>query len=701
MTGYFSHNDFIQRGTAIVESKLDNEQFGVSELAREMGMSRSNLHRSVKSALNKSASQFIREIRLQKARELLKDPSYTVSEIAFRVGFGSSTYFSKCFHEYYGFPPGQAGEHLDDNQASKEPFLKNELIGRGKKSLNTRILITSLILIAFAIILLVILKPFSFQSENRGNSIAVMPFINDSPDEAKMYFINGTMEAILNNLCKIEDLRVVPRNSVEQYRDHPKPTRVVAREMNVDYLLEGSGHRDGNNVRLYVQLIDGRNDRHIWSKSYEADLENIFLMQGEIAQLVAGEIKASVTTEEKELIEKIPTTNLTAYDYYLRGYEEIWNYWLDNQNIEALEKARNFFNNALKYDTAYANAYCGLAMVYLDRNFWNTLFSWSFGDSVLIYANKALLYDDQLADAYCIRGRFYYHAGQENRAIKELDIATKHNPNEGLAYLVKARILRKQKDFPNSIENCYKAASLFRGKWLINTLKQLGWVYSESGFYEKAIYYHEQAFTLDGDSVGFYWRLADSEYEAGNHIAAINNLNKAYAIDSINIYILGSLAAINMRDRQYSESLKYYRKYMESIKALEQYEYRESYDNLGIAYVLLQNGFKEEADMYFEKVMNFEQNAIKYERKEFLGDAYYRLAAIYAIHGDKDKAIENLLLFSRESGVSSKNLIMKTDPWWDILRDEPAFQQIIKDWEDTFQTKHEKVRIWLQENEML
>jgi len=89
-------------------------------------------------------------------------------------------------------------------------------------------------------------------------SIAVLPFKNDSPDEEKMYFINGTMEAILDNLCKIQDMRVVSRNSVEQYRDNPKPTPTVSEEMNVSYILEGSGHRDGENVRLIVQLLDGR-----------------------------------------------------------------------------------------------------------------------------------------------------------------------------------------------------------------------------------------------------------------------------------------------------------------------------------------------------------------------------------------------------------------------------------------------------------
>ena len=158
-----------------------------------------------------------------------------------------------------------------------------------------------------------------------------LPFKNDSPDQERMYFINGTMEAILDNLCKIEDLRVPGRTSVEQYRDNPKPIPTVAEELDVSYILEGSGHRDGNNVRLIIQLLDGRKDQHLWSKTYDSDIEEIFSMQSEIAQLVAAEIEAFITPEEKQLIEKVPTANLTALDFYQRGNEERRKYSSDNR----------------------------------------------------------------------------------------------------------------------------------------------------------------------------------------------------------------------------------------------------------------------------------------------------------------------------------------------------------------------------------
>ncbi|MEN8251116.1 MAG: helix-turn-helix domain-containing protein [Bacteroidota bacterium] len=704
MTVHYNHSDFLQKAVSIVEAQLGNERFGVSELARELGMSRSNLHRWVKSVTGKSASQFIREIRLKKAFELLKDTSYTVSEVAFQVGFGSSTYFSKCFHEYYGYTPGEVGEHMDDDQASPDSILKTGPIARGKKRLKSQILISVVTLVAFAIILVVIFKPVSFQSEPLENTIAVLPFWNDSPDKENESIIDGMMNAITRNLQSIKELKVLGRTSVETYRNNPKPITEIARELGVNYLIEGSGQKYGKSFKLSVGLLEGATGVRLWEEEYDKEInepEDYFRIQSQIAMSIADALQAIISPKEKQLIEKIPTTNLTAYDFYLRGEEELWKYWLDKQNINALERAKGCYNDALKYDSTYAKAYCGLAIVYLYMYYWETLFTERFGDSVLILANKALEYDMQLADAYRTKGIFYYITDQPYRAIKELDIATDLNPNENRAYRWKGWVLNKLKEYDSSIENFHKAASLSTGQWLISTLKQLGWHYAYSGFYEISNKYHEQAFRLEGDSERYYFGLAHSAYLSGNQDAAIDFFKKAYAIDSNNIHTLGSLAQIYMRDREYSESLKYYQRFIERTKVLEQFEWREVFDNLGIAYVLLQKGFTEEANEYFEKVINFEKNVIKLERKEHLDQAYYRLAAIYAIRGNKDKAIENLRAFTREYNTGSECMIMKTDPWWDDLKDEPEFQQFIKEWEDKYQARHEQVRRWLEENNML
>ncbi|MGW8317051.1 MAG: hypothetical protein ACWGNV_15750, partial [Bacteroidales bacterium] len=141
-------------------------------------------------------------------------------------------------------------------------------------------------IISFIVILgLIVLHifPRSGKQDNLEKSIAVLPFINDSPEEEGMYFLNGSMESILDNLSRIQDLRVVSRTSVEQYRNNPKPIPQIAQEMNVAYVLEGSGLKHGDRIRLTLQLIDANHDTHVWSNSYDRKEEDVFDLYSEVS----------------------------------------------------------------------------------------------------------------------------------------------------------------------------------------------------------------------------------------------------------------------------------------------------------------------------------------------------------------------------------------------------------------------------------
>src|SRR4030066_687995 len=153
-------------------------------------------------------------------------------------------------------------------------------------------------------------------------SIAVLPFINDSPDQENTYFINGVMEEILNNLQKIKDLRVISRTSAEQYRGQKRPISEIAQELGVNYIVEGSGQKYGNSFRLRAQLIMAEHESHLWGESFQqkiTDVEDIFSIQIKIAESIAEELKAVISPEEKRLIEKIPTDDIDAYDAFLKG----------------------------------------------------------------------------------------------------------------------------------------------------------------------------------------------------------------------------------------------------------------------------------------------------------------------------------------------------------------------------------------------
>ena len=180
-------------------------------------------------------------------------------------------------------------------------------------------------------IIIIALVAFNFISRKNLNadisklekSIAVLPFINDSPSDSNQYFINGIMEEVLNNLMKIKDLRVLSRTSTAQYQGADRPTiPEIAKKLNVNYIIEGSGQKYGNTFILSIQLIAANKEKHLWGESYEEEIKEVrdyVRIRNRIARAIASELKAIITPEEKKLIDKVPTNNLEAYNLYLKG----------------------------------------------------------------------------------------------------------------------------------------------------------------------------------------------------------------------------------------------------------------------------------------------------------------------------------------------------------------------------------------------
>ena len=535
-------------------------------------------------------------------------------------------------------------------------------------------------------------------------SIAVLPFINDSHDEENTYFINGIMDEVLNNLQKIKDFRVLSRTSAEKYRGSSKfSIPEIAKALDANYIVEGSGQKYGNTFRLRVQLIAAKNEKHLWAESYEQeikDTKDIFKIQSQIAQTIASELKATITPDEKQLIEKTSTTNLTAYDFYQRGKSEHTKYWIDNGNRAALKKAEDFYHKALEYDSTFAQAYTGLARVFWDMHFWEEYFSANYMDSVLILCDIALSFDNQLAEAYTVKGEYFHIKGNINKAIDEYDKALKINPNSWESYSGKG-YLYENDDQLMAIENLQKAASLNHGPELVNLLRRLSEAYSLSGFIEKAKDYNLEALKLDSDSVQYLLSFGRLEWHLGNYKKAIEFLGKGYALNSNHIGILDNLAYSYLFSCQYKESLKYYIKYIERLKAIGQFNINEMHR---IGYAYFKNGYKNEAENYFDKQIESCYNLIKSDRPyaQQLLYTYYDLAGVYAFRGDKDKAYKNLKIFNQKQRIPIwMPTLIKTDPLFESIRNEPEFQQIVREVEAKYQAEHERVRKWLEEQGML
>ena len=558
--------------------------------------------------------------------------------------------------------------------------------------------VSVLIIIAFVIFYIVGNNKKSFDISKLDKSIAVLPFINDSPDNENVHIINGIMEAVLDNLCKIEDLRVVSRTSVEQYRNNPKPIPEIGKEMNVGYILEGSGQKYGDNIRLTLQLLDARNDKHLWSSPYNREIvmEQIFDLQSEIAELVAAEIEAVIKPEEKQLIEKEPTTSLTAYDLYQKGRELQLHKLSGTERSEVAATVQSLYRRALQYDSTFAQAYVGLAGICLSKFSWDPYLFEPMIDSVLIYSNLALSYDDQLADAYIGKGHYYNVRTETNLAIREWEKAISLSPNAAEPYRAMGWLYNSMGDYVKSIESFVKASSLNRGPELPSILYGLGFELTQIGFYTESIEQSKEKLKLDGDSISYFSNLSYAEYCAGHYDRAIGAGQKAISRDPQN-HAWSIVGSSYLELKQYEEALYYLRNSAEILESMGQVNF---YYMPALAFAYLQMGDTEKSGFYLKEQITLANDWID-RRISGYQENYLRLAQVYAIGGETGKAMEKLRLLSKLGNTSVHVNKMRNSPMMDNIRNEPGFDEIMDELEAKYQAEHERVRKWLEENDML
>jgi adenylate cyclase len=184
--------------------------------------------------------------------------------------------------------------------------------------------------------------------------IAILPFANLSADPNDKYFADGMTEELISTVSRIGELSVISRTSVMRYRDTMTPIGEIGRELLAGTLLEGSVRKAGNKVRITTQLIDAKNDKHLWSQSYDRDLTDIFAIQGDIADKVAEALKVRLLSSEKAALDKKPTGNPESYTLYLKG-RFLWN----ERTREGVKKAIRYFEEATRLDPNFALAYSG------------------------------------------------------------------------------------------------------------------------------------------------------------------------------------------------------------------------------------------------------------------------------------------------------------------------------------------------------
>ena len=573
-------------------------------------------------------------------------------------------------------------------------------------------MVTGLIIVSVLLLAVILLIPKILSPADLEKSIAVLPFVNNSPDTANVYFLNGIMDRITTNLQMIKELRLIDQTSVEQYRNiKTKSIPEIARELGVNYIVAGSGQKYGDSFSLTVRLVKAKGkETQLWAKPYDNqqinEVNDYFRIQSEVARIIAAELKAVITPEEKLLIDKIPTKNLRADDFYQRGREEEGRfpyYDITESNValaglnpstrQAVERAEKMYKTALEYDSTFALAYTALAGIYWRKNYYKEYFSENFLDSVLKLANRALYYDDKLCDAYFIRGAYYGTSGQYKQAYDDFDRAIKINPNYWLAYYGKGNY----SDYPEALDNFLQAASRHHGAGLSTIFKNIGSILSIAGFRDLAEKYIKEVIKLEPDSTSYYFWLYMHEFE---HNKCYKFYKTRYSRDSTDLKAVEFLSEYYAGIGQYGENLKFLIKWLNLLRAQGNIRIN-NVQRVGYAYS--KNGFKDSAEYYFNKQIEYCNEDIRLNRGYAAsGAAYYDLAGVYAYRGDSVKAYENLRKFLQNPTLNLWiNRFINYDPLFDGIRDEAEFQGILKELNLKYQAEHERVRKWLEEKGMI
>jgi TolB-like protein/Tfp pilus assembly protein PilF len=238
------------------------------------------------------------------------------------------------------------------------------------------------------------------------NSIAVLPFIDMSPQKDQDYFCEGIAEEILNKLSHIDGLKVIARTSSFQFKGKQTDIAEIGKKLAVSTILEGSVRKAGKTLRITAQLINVKDQSHIWSNTFDRQLNDILSIQDEIAFSIVDHLRGELLTEEENTIGKRYTQNLEAYQDFLKG-----RFQLNKLTIEDMKKSVAYFNSAIEKDPDFALAYCGLAHAYDNLSYSGEMSVNNRWRRIEAEANKAINIDDKLSEAYMILGdaQFLYH----------------------------------------------------------------------------------------------------------------------------------------------------------------------------------------------------------------------------------------------------------------------------------------------------
>ena len=345
-------------------------------------------------------------------------------------------------------------------------------------------------------------RPTSSASRVLEKSIAVLPFENLSEDKANAYFTDGVQDEILTYLAKIADLKVISRTSVMQYKSGvARNLREIGQQLGVAHVVEGSVQRAGNQVRVNAQLIDARNDAHLWAQTYDRDLADVFAIQSEIAKAIADQLQAKLSPNEKKAIEQPPTTDLAAFDLYSRAKSLLLTASFSVTGEPDLRKAIELLDEAVKRDPSFFDAYCQLAYaheyLYAVRGSDHTPARLALAEAAVQAATRLR---PDAAETHLARAQYLYYGLRDYAgALAELEIARRALPNDPRLFELTGYILRRRGQQEEGLRNLQRAVELDPRNFF--TLQQIALSYQYLGRYAESIAALDRALAIVPDNV--------------------------------------------------------------------------------------------------------------------------------------------------------------------------------------------------------
>jgi serine/threonine-protein kinase len=554
-------------------------------------------------------------------------------------------------------------------------------------------------------------KPVSQAAAIPEKSIAVLPFENLSANQENAFFADGVQDEILTDLAKIADLKVISRTSVMQYKtDVKRNLRDIAKALGVNHVVEGSVQRTGNRVRVSAQLIDARTDTHLWAERYDRDLADVFAIQSEIAKTIADQLQAKISPTEKAAIEKAPTTDLVAYDLYLRAQALFADTSDPIHAREKLPQAAQLLDQAVARDPRFLQAWCLLSRVHGVAYFRGHDHTPARLAQAYAAVQAALRLQPDAGEAHLALANYYYHGFRDfERARSELVIAKRTLPNNADVFRYTGFIDRREGRWDEATRNMERALELDPRNFFI--LQQLALAYQWQRLYADEARTYDRALAIvpaDPNTrillalVALDWRADIKPFQTT--LAALVAENPSVAPDvDIPLYALCERSAVASnrtltnypREGVVTNGVNFPYAYWEGAVARCQGDLAKARPAFTVARSEVEKLVEKQPDFaaalsllgMIDAGLGRKEEALREGRRscELLpiskdaidgGDIAINLARIYAWTGEKDRAIEQIAAVERVPNSLSYGLL-KLHPYWDSLRGDPRFEKIV------------------------